>query len=62
MKRFIRLLYSVEDGQGALEYGLIIAVVTIGMIAGLMTLSGEIEGSLEWIGEFARDETEEAAP
>ena len=39
-----------EDGQTLVEYALIIALVSVGLIAALTTLRGQIEGVFTAIG------------
>ena len=47
MKKLMSWLKKEESGQGMVEYGLIIALVAIALIAGLGFLSGGIDGVFE---------------
>ena len=40
---------SEESGQGMVEYGLIIALVAVGLIAGLTALGGGLSGTFQRI-------------
>jgi pilus assembly protein Flp/PilA len=42
MRRFLEMMRS-EEGQGLVEYALIIALVAVVLIAGLVALQGGIE-------------------
>lgn len=46
----LRNLVWDEEGQGMVEYGLIIAIVSIAVIAGLFVLQGGIDGILREAG------------
>ncbi|MGI5838271.1 MAG: Flp family type IVb pilin [bacterium] len=39
---WLKRLVKEESGQGMVEYGLIIALIAIAVVAGLRTLGGEI--------------------
>ncbi len=43
MKKLIGLVRN-EEGQGMVEYGLIIAVIAVALVAALVTLRGGISG------------------
>lgn len=43
MKKLIGLVRD-EEGQGMVEYGLIIAVIAVALVAALVTLRGGIQG------------------
>lgn len=43
MKKLIGLVRE-EEGQGMVEYGLIIAVIAVALVAALVTLRGGISG------------------
>jgi pilus assembly protein Flp/PilA len=43
MKKLVRLVRD-EEGQGMVEYGLIIAVIAVALVAALVTLRGGISG------------------
>jgi pilus assembly protein Flp/PilA len=44
MKKLWNAFLSEESGQGMVEYGLIIALIAVALIAILSTLSGSLEG------------------
>ncbi len=44
-------LHREEEGQGLVEYALIIAGVSIALIAALALLAGDIEGTFTDIGD-----------
>ena len=44
MKNFFRNLFTDESGQGMVEYGLIIALVAVALIAALRAFAPKIEG------------------
>lgn len=46
---FLRKLWSDEEGQGMVEYGLIIALVSIAAITALLALGPKIAGVFERI-------------
>lgn len=48
---FLRKLWSEEEGQGMVEYALIIALVAVLLIAALGTLQGGIDNVFTKIGE-----------
>jgi Flp pilus assembly pilin Flp len=43
---FVRLNWKKEDGQTMAEYGVVLAVITIGAVAVFTALSGGISGSI----------------
>ncbi len=43
MKEMMKRLFRDEEGQGLVEYGLIIALVAIALIAGLTALAGNTD-------------------
>jgi pilus assembly protein Flp/PilA len=47
----VRNAVSDEQGQGLVEYALIIALVAIALIAGLNTLSGGVTSAFESISD-----------
>ena len=53
-----RRLRSDKRGATAIEYGLIVALIALGMMAGLSTLGGGTDGM--W-GKLSNDVTEAAA-
>lgn len=44
MKKFVNWLKSEESGQGMVEYGLIIALIAVGVIAALVILGPKVAG------------------
>ena len=49
MKGLITRFIREEEGQGMVEYGLILALVAVVVIVALTTMGGEIEGIFETI-------------
>lgn len=47
----LRTLRDDEEGQGLVEYALILALISVAIAAALTTLKGEIQGVFETIGE-----------
>lgn len=43
---FARANWRKEDGQTMAEYGVVLAVITVGIVATLVLLSGGINGAL----------------
>jgi Flp pilus assembly pilin Flp len=43
---FVRLNWKKEEGQTMAEYGVVLAVITIGAVAVFTALSGGISGSI----------------
>ena len=43
---FARASYRKEEGQTMAEYGVVLAVITLGIVATLVALSGGIDGAL----------------
>ena len=43
---FARTNWRKEDGQTMAEYGVVLAVITVGIVATLIALSGGINGAL----------------
>jgi Flp pilus assembly pilin Flp len=44
------LLKEEEEGQTMAEYGVVLAVITIGVVVALGFLSGKIQGALSTVG------------
>jgi pilus assembly protein Flp/PilA len=45
MKTFAQNLINDESGATAIEYGLIAALIAVGLVAGVTTLSGALENT-----------------
>lgn len=45
----LKRLWTDEEGQGLVEYGLIIALVAILLVGGLLALTGALDGIFESI-------------
>jgi Flp pilus assembly pilin Flp len=43
---FVRANWRKEDGQTMAEYGVVLAVITVGIVTTLIALSGGINGAL----------------
>ena len=48
---YVRALRDNEEGQGLVEYGLILGLVSITAVLALGTLSGDINNILKEVGE-----------
>lgn len=48
---FINKLARDEDGATAIEYGLIAALIAVGLIAALTTIGEELTASFETVGD-----------
>jgi Flp pilus assembly pilin Flp len=46
---FAKATYRKEDGQTMAEYGVVLAVITLGIVATLVVLSGGINGALNLV-------------
>jgi pilus assembly protein Flp/PilA len=57
MMDFARKLMKDETGATAIEYGLIAALIAIGIIGALTTLSGELEGTFNEVGNELSNST-----
>jgi pilus assembly protein Flp/PilA len=55
MKKLFSWLKNEESGQGMVEYGLIIALIAIVVIAALVALGPKIAGIFDAIGEKLPD-------
>jgi Flp pilus assembly pilin Flp len=44
--QYLRVRLAVEEGQTMAEYGIVLAVITVGVIGVLGVLSGAIQGAL----------------
>jgi pilus assembly protein Flp/PilA len=47
---YVRAIRDNEEGQGLVEYGLILGLVSILAVAALGVLSGDVNGILEEVG------------
>jgi Flp pilus assembly pilin Flp len=43
---FVRTNWRKEEGQTMAEYGVILAVITVGIVAALTALSGGVQGAI----------------
>jgi Flp pilus assembly pilin Flp len=43
---YLRARYAVEEGQTMAEYGVVLAVIAIGVVVALTALSGGISGAI----------------
>lgn len=55
MLKMISRLWRDEEGQGLVEYGLILALIAIVVIAALQTLGGKTAATLDKVGEELED-------
>jgi Flp pilus assembly pilin Flp len=44
--QYLRVRFAREEGQTMAEYGIVLAVITVGVIVALGVLSGAIQGAL----------------
>jgi Flp pilus assembly pilin Flp len=44
--QYLRVRYAVEEGQTMAEYGVVLAVIAIGVVLALTALSGGISGAI----------------
>ncbi len=49
---YLNTLRKGEDGQTMAEYGVVLAVITLGVVAALLTLSGAISDAINRVGGF----------
>ena len=45
--RYLRVRYAGEEGQTMAEYGVVLAVIAIGVVVALTALSGGISGAID---------------
>lgn len=50
MKKFLAWLKNEESGQGMVEYGLIVALIVVVIVAVIATFGGEIKNFFNGIG------------
>jgi pilus assembly protein Flp/PilA len=48
---FMKALWKDEAGQGLVEYGLILALVAVGIIATLIAMKDELDGIFDYISQ-----------
>lgn len=51
MVKTLKALVRDEDGQGLVEYGLIVALISVALITALTTMKGSLEGVFNTITE-----------
>jgi pilus assembly protein Flp/PilA len=51
MKKLFSWLKNEESGQGMVEYGLILALIAVVVIAALQTLGSATQGKLQEVGD-----------
>jgi pilus assembly protein Flp/PilA len=61
-KGFMKSLWKDEAGQGLVEYGLILALVAVGLIAILGTMSGSLDGLFSYISDQLTNSTTTPPP
>jgi Flp pilus assembly pilin Flp len=44
--QYLRVRYAAEEGQTMAEYGVVLAVIAIGVVVALTALSGGISGAI----------------
>ena len=44
--QYLRARFEVEEGQTMSEYGVVLAVIAIGVVVALLALSGAISGAI----------------
>ncbi|MBA3734208.1 MAG: Flp family type IVb pilin [Actinobacteria bacterium] len=49
--QYRRVRLAVEEGQTMAEYGIVLAVITVGVIGVLGVLSGAIQGALQAVSD-----------
>lgn len=58
MKKLFARFLKDESGATAIEYGLIAALVSVGIIAGVNALSGSIQTTFTNLGDTMQEATE----
>ena len=49
--QYLRVRFAAEEGQTMAEYGIVLAVITVGVIVALGVLSGAIQGALNAVAD-----------
>jgi Flp pilus assembly pilin Flp len=49
---YLRARFEVEEGQTMAEYGVVLAVIALGVVVALGVLSGAISGALDRVQGF----------
>jgi pilus assembly protein Flp/PilA len=55
MKHVLRRFVRDESGATAIEYGLIAAIIAVGLIASLQTLQGNLKDTFNSVGTAVKD-------
>ncbi|MCZ8101122.1 MAG: Flp family type IVb pilin [Alsobacter sp.] len=55
MKHVLRRFVRDESGATAIEYGLIAAIIAVGLIASLQTLQGNLKDTFSAVGTAVKD-------
>ena len=55
MKNVLRRFVRDESGATAIEYGLIAAIIAVGLIASLQTLQGNLKDTFNSVGTAVKD-------
>ncbi len=55
MKQVLRRFVRDESGATAIEYGLIAAIIAVGLIASLQTLQGNLKDTFNAVGTAVKD-------
>ena len=55
MKHVLRRFVRDESGATAIEYGLIAAIIAVGLIASLQTLQGNLKDTFNAVGTAVKD-------
>jgi pilus assembly protein Flp/PilA len=55
MKNFFRRFVRDESGATAIEYGLIAAIIAVGLIASLQSLQGNLKDTFTSVGTAVKD-------
>ncbi len=55
MKNVFRRFVRDESGATAIEYGLIAAIIAVGLIASLQTLQGNLKDTFNSVGTAVKD-------
>jgi Flp pilus assembly pilin Flp len=49
---YLRARFEVEEGQTMAEYGVVLAVIALGVVVALGVLSGAISGAIDRVQSF----------